>query len=314
MKNYKYVLGVDGGGTKTTAILVKLDGSVVSELQTESTNPQNIGFLKSAEIILKLTNDICTRNGCSLDEIQVAVLGIAGLGRKQDVYEFINALNTVSKKLKLQLPQLRIETDARIALEAAFASTYGIVLIAGTGSIAIAKSETGNIIRIGGWGRIFGDEGSGYTIAVSAIKAAIKAYEGRSDKTILLNLAIKHFECETLEDIIYQTKKEPRDIASFAPIVLEAANQFDHVAHNILFNQANELAELVRTLVAKISPRRKIPVALLGGLLENENIYSKMVKERIVRSLPQVIIQKPKFPAAFGAAILGLNAFEFQKL
>jgi len=67
--------------------------------------------------------------------------------------------------------------------------------------------------------------------------------------------------------------------------------------------------ELVRVLTMKVRPKKKLPVALMGGLLESENVYSKMVKERVSHSLPQILIQKPKFPAALGATIIGLNAF-----
>lgn len=311
MKEKKYVLGVDGGGSKTTAILVALDGSVIADLHTEATNPQNLGYDVSASILVGLIRDICQKANCSIAEIKSVVMGIAGIGRQRDVDALLNSIETNARKQKLQLPQIRMETDARIALEAAFASGPGIALIAGTGSIAIAKNEDGKIFRLGGWGRVLGDEGSGYSIALNAIKAAIKAHEGRGDRTALLNLVIEHFECESLEELIYKIKLENAEIASFAPKVLKAAMEFDHISHNILFNQANELAELVRTLVNKIHPKKKIPVALMGGLLENENIYSKMVKERVSRSLPQIVIQKPKFPTAFGAAILGLNAFNF---
>ncbi len=311
MKDKKYILGVDGGGSKTTAILVALDGSVVAQLQTEATNPQNIGYDISASILVGIIQDICAKASCNIAEIKSLVFGIAGVGRQKDVDALLKAIDLNAHKQKLHLPQIRIETDARIALEAAFASGPGIALISGTGSIAIAKSEDGKILRLGGWGKILGDEGSGYAIALNAIKAAIKSYESRGDKTNLFNLAIEHFACEALEDLIYKIKPENTEIASFAEKVIKAAMEFDHVAHNILFNQANELAELVRVLVNKIHPRKKIPVALMGGLLENENIYSRMVKERVSRSLPQVVIQKPKFPTAFGAAILGLNAFNF---
>lgn len=311
MTAHKYVLGVDGGGSKTIAILVALDGSVVTELHSDATNPQNIGYDISASVLVGLVRDICMKANCNLSEIKSIVMGIAGVGRQKDVDTLMNSIELNARKQKLQFPQIRIETDARIALEAAFASGPGIALIAGTGSIAIAKSEDRKIIRIGGWGKILGDEGGGYAIALNAIKAAIKAYENRGDKTILLNLALEHFNCKLLEDLIYKVKPDNVDIASFALKVLKAAMEFDHVAHNILFNQANELAELVRALVYKINPKKKIPVALMGGLLENDNIYAKIVKERVSRSLPQILIQKPKFPTAFGAAIIGLNAFNF---
>ncbi len=307
MEKRKYVLGVDGGGTQTTAILVGLDGAVVAEEKSVSTNIQIVGVEKATKTIIKLIFACCKKAGCDINSIKSIVMGLAGAGRLSDKKILLEGL----KKSQILLPNVTVENDARIALEAAFASSYGIVLIAGTGSIALSKDEAGKIFRLGGWGRILGDEGSGYTIGLKALNAAIRAHEGRADKTALLNLALEHFDCKSLDDIVSKIYTGSADIAAFAPKVVKASAEFDHVAHNILFSQANELADLVRALIAQMHPRRKMPVALMGGLLETENVYSKMVKERIARSLPQIIIQKPKFPAAFGAAIMGLKAFEF---
>jgi N-acetylglucosamine kinase-like BadF-type ATPase len=102
---------------------------------------------------------------------------------------------------------------------------------------------------------------------------------------------------------------EKIEIAGFAPQVLSAAVERDRVAHAILINNAKEMADLVRHLVMKVMPKRKLPVSLMGGLLDDENPYSKLVKEKIAAALPQVVVLKPKFPASFGAAIIGLNAF-----
>ena len=120
---------------------------------------------------------------------------------------------------------------------------------------------------------------------------------------------MKYFETSTVEEFIPKIYQNIIDAGSFAPKVLEAAVERDRVAHNILVKNANELIELVRVLTMQVRAKKKLPVALMGGLLENENVYSKMVKEKIIGSLPHVVVQKPKFPAAFGAAIIGLNAF-----
>jgi N-acetylglucosamine kinase-like BadF-type ATPase len=112
-----------------------------------------------------------------------------------------------------------------------------------------------------------------------------------------------------VDEIISKIYHERADIASFVPKVLEAVAERDRVAHMVLVKNSTELVELVRVLTMKIRPKKKLPVALMGGLLESENVYAKMVKEKISHSLPHVVIQKPKFPAAFGATIIGLNAF-----
>ncbi len=311
MTKKQYVLGVDGGGTKTTALLVSLDGTVAAEEQAGPTNLQIVTVNDAVKIIVKLIQACCLKADCSPEQLKSIVLGMAGAGRVADKTAFLGELENSAKKNKLKLSSIVIETDARIALEAAFASSFGIVIMAGTGSIALGKGEDGKIYRIGGWGRILGDEGSGYVIGRQALNAAVRSSEGRADKTKLLKFALEHFGISSTDELVTKVYRENADISSFAPKVIQAALEFDHVAHNILFSQANELAELVRVLVAQIQPKRKIPVALMGGLLDSENVFSKIVRERIARSLPQIFIQKPKFPAAFGATIMGLKAFEF---
>ena len=136
-----------------------------------------------------------------------------------------------------------------------------------------------------------------------------RQHDGRNEKTILTAKALKHFETETVEEFIPKIYQNHIDVASFAPKVLEAVVERDRVAHNVLVKNSNELVELVRVVTMLTRPKKKLPVALMGGMLESENVYSKMVKEKIIGSLPHVVVQKPKFPAAFGAAIIGLNAF-----
>lgn len=111
------------------------------------------------------------------------------------------------------------------------------------------------------------------------------------------------------EEIVQKIYTDRVEIAPFAERVFEAARERDRPAKQILLKNAADLAEHVRVLTLAHPPKHKLPVCLMGGLLDNENEYSRIVREKIAATLPQIIIQKPKFQAAFGAAILGLNAF-----
>lgn len=305
----RFVIGVDGGGTKTHAILVALDGTVIADSHGGPTNLQTVGIQPAARILLELIVECCKKGGCSSDAVESIVLGLAGAGRNLDRTELLNALLELSVKKKFPFKNIIIETDARIALEAAFAASPGIVVIAGTGSIALYRTEDKKVLRAGGWGNILGDEGSGFAIARDALNAVMRQHDGRGDKTLLTKKVFEHFNISNVEDMITKVYQDRSHIAAFVPKVLEAVTERDHVAHSILVKNASDLGELVRVLTMKVRPKSKLPVCLMGGLLETENEYSKMVKEKIVRSLPHVVVQKPKFPAAFGAAILGLNAF-----
>lgn len=306
----KYVIGIDGGGTKTNALLVGLDGTVATEATTGSTQIQTIGVKEAAHVLFDLIFTCCQQGACSADAIQSVILGVAGAGRASDRNDLMSTLQTLSSKKKFPLKNIIVETDARISLEAAFAGGPGIIVIAGTGSIALYRNEDGKILRTGGWGKILGDEGSGFSIGRDALNAVMRQHDNRGVNTELTKKALSHFQVSTVDDLIQKIYHGSADIASFAPRVCEAAVAFDHIAHSVLVKNASELMEHVRVLIMQSRPKKKLPVALMGGMLESDTIYSKMVREKIINSLPNVVVQKQKFPAAFGAAIIGLNAFK----
>ena len=304
-----YVIGVDGGGSKTHAILVANDGTVVAESFGGASNLQKVGFEKASEVLFSTILECCNIGNCEPEDLQSVVLGVSGAGRPSDKTMLVDKLLAIGAKRKSTLKNIVVETDAHIALEAAFAGGPGIVVIAGTGSIALYRTEDNQLLRAGGWGNIIGDEGSGFTVGRDGLDAVMRQHDGMSEKTLLTKKALDFFKVGQADQLITKIYHEQADIAAFAPSVLEACNERDRVAHGVLVRNSNELVELVRVLVMRVRPRKKLPVCLMGGLLEAENVYSKMVKEKIGHALPNVLVQKPKFSAAFGAAILGLNAF-----
>ncbi len=305
----RYVIGIDGGGTKTSALLVGMDGTVLAEFTGGPANLQTVGVQQSARVIFDLITDCCKQDESIAESLQSIVIGVAGGGRPADKAELVDHLLTLGQKKKFPLKSIVVETDVRVALEAAFAGKPGIVVVAGTGSIALYRTEDGQMLRSGGWGNVLGDEGGGYSLAKDGINMVLRQSDGRCEKTLLTKKAFEYFNVATAEELIPKIYRDHADIAGFAPKVIEAVVERDRVAHNVMIKNANELVELVRVLTMKVRPKNKLPVALMGGLLESETVYSKMVKEKIIGALPNVVVQKPKFPAAFGAAIIGLNAF-----
>lgn len=305
----RYVIGIDGGGTKSHALLVGMDGAVVAESSGGPTHLQTVGVPQASRVLFEMISECSSKVPIEPESLQSVVLGIAGAGRASDRTELVGGLSAYALKKKFPLKNITVETDARIALEAAFAGGAGIVVIAGTGSIALYRTEEGKILRAGGWGHILGDEGSGYSVARDAIAAVLRTHDGRAERTLLTQKAFEHFSVASIDELVMKIYHDRTDIASFAPKVFDAVVERDRVAHLLIVKNANELSDLVRVLTMQVPPRKKLPVALMGGLLESDNTYSKLVREKIVHSLPQVLVQKPKFPAAFGAAIIGLNAF-----
>jgi glucosamine kinase len=305
----RYVIGIDGGGTKTRALIVGVDGAVLAECEGGPTQLQTVGSRQAAVTLFDLIKECSTKIEADAQSLQSIVIGVAGGGRISDRAELSDAILALGSKKKFPLKNITVETDARIALEAAFAGGPGIVVIAGTGSIVLYRTEDGKMLRAGGWGTVLGDEGSGFAIGRDSLTAVLKAYDGRGEKTVLTAKALAYFGIAGIEEIITKVYREHTDVAAFVPKVFEAANERDRIANQILTQNATALADHVRVLTMQVRPRTILPVALMGGVLESENVYSKLVREKINRSLPHVAIQRPKFPSAFGAAIIGLNAF-----
>lgn len=307
----RYVVGIDGGGSKTHGLLVGMDGTILGECTAGPANLMSLGIPKSAHLLYELIQQCCGKDPqCTPESLDSTVLGIAGAGRANDRAELVNEILALGLKHKFPLKNVTVETDARIALEAGLAGQMtGIVVIAGTGSIALYRTPDRRLLRAGGWGNILGDEGSGFAIGRDALNIVMRQYDGRSEKTLLTDKALDHFGASAVDDLITKIYHDRADVAAFVPRVFEAAVERDRFANAILVRNAAELVELARVLTMQERPKQKLPVVLMGGLVETENVYSKLVREKIAHSLPQVVIQKPKFPAAFGAAIIGLNAF-----
>jgi N-acetylglucosamine kinase-like BadF-type ATPase len=309
--NARYVTGLDGGGTKTTMQLADMKGTVLAETQGGRSNFQIIGIEESARTILDLLETCCHTVGCNISEIGSMVGGLTGAGRAVDQQRITEGIQIAAQKRGMYLQDLKIESDARIALEGAFFGNRGIVLIGGTGSIVFAKDSKGKITRAGGWGRFIGDEGSGYQIGREAFRAVARMIDGRGRKTRIAKLVASRYGLKTHEDIIKAVYGENLDLSSAAPLVLHAAQQKDPVAIEILSSAAGELLEAVQAALkgmGKVSrtAREKIPLVFIGGLLDGENVYSRRVKALIRKHLPEISMETPIAQPVQGAVLMAI--------
>jgi N-acetylglucosamine kinase-like BadF-type ATPase len=303
-----YIIGLDGGGTKTTAVLCSPDGAILAEAQGGPSNFQVIGVEKAASTILDLVANCSHSIGCKPEEIGSIVAGLTGAGRPLDQERMVEGLNRLARERGLVLRDMAVESDARIALEGAFGGRPGIITIAGTGSIVFGKDEKGTVHRAGGWGRLIGDEGSGYAIGAAAFREVARMMDGRGKKTKLARLFASTVDLGTQEAIINALYRQQFDIASVAPLVLKAAEAGDAVARRILENACNDLVEVIGACLAKMNQgtRRRIvrPLAFVGSLLTNENMYSRKVRSTIRRRLPLIRVQQAEASPVVGAALM----------
>jgi N-acetylglucosamine kinase-like BadF-type ATPase len=303
-----YIIGIDGGGTKTSAALCAMDQTILSEAQGESSNIQLVGVERAAEIILALVQQCCHSVGCTISEIGAIVAGVAGVGRPVDQQQLFDGITALAHKNQLQLPPFGIESDARIALEGAFNGKPGMIVIAGTGSIVLGKNVNGKLYRAGGWGRVIGDEGSGYAIGREAFRIIAKAIDGSNIKTRLTKLFADQLHFDSQESIIHAVYRNNFDIASAVPLVLEAASKNDTTAKKILTTATMELIETIAVVAETLAKGKKknvrYPLSFAGSLLTNDNFYSRKVRSAIKRTLPQLSLRIAEVSPVLGAVLM----------
>ena len=279
MSSELYYLGVDGGGSKTLAVIVDAQGRECGRGRAGSTNCAAVGLEQALQNIHEAVQQAIRDVPCSLP-LSKAWLGLAGIDRPADATLLGSRLRNLAASV--------------------------LVTIVGTGSIALARAQDGSITRVGGWGHILGDEGSGYDIGRQGLQAAVRAADGRGPATLLLPLILQYWQLETPEDIIgvVYTLDNKAKIAQVAAYVTEAAQQGDRVALEIIERAADELALLVQTVAP--SPSRW-PIALGGGLLLHDDFLSERILQRIQQKQdagPIVRVEHPALSAARAAILL----------
>jgi glucosamine kinase len=313
MNQSEYIVGIDGGGTKTRAIITRRDGAILSEHIGGPSNMQVLGVEKTVETILQLIRACCKSATCDFTQLAAVGCGLAGVGREADQRRMEQELRETAVRQHFALNKIIVVSDARIALEGAFQGGPGIILIAGTGSIAFGKSANGDIHRVGGWGRYLDDEGSGYFIGKSALAAVGRYLDGFGPKTTLVNDLSTTFGFNNQAVIIDAIYKNNFDIATVAPLVMRGVEQKDKVCKEIIHLAVLALGNYVRVMAKRINPsagRKKsdpLRLVFIGGLISNDTVLSKMLKRYIEKNIHQVRIVPPMASPAEGAVLLTMK-------
>jgi N-acetylglucosamine kinase-like BadF-type ATPase len=299
----KYLIGLDGGGTKTHAVITNLNGEKLYECNGGASNFLVQGTFTVSQTLLSIIQKCVDEISAQLIEVECVLLGTTGAGRRNDAEKLENDFTSFLKEKNVSLKLFVVESDARIALEGAFAGKPGSILIAGTGSIMFGKDAQGNVYRVGGFGRFLGDEGSGYMLGKKGLVAVSKNFDGRGEATLLTNLVKEKFGIETPEILITEIYKNNFDIASIAPLVIEAAQKGDAAALKIVEEETNELLLHIKTMYNKMN-EEALNVSFIGGLISSQNFYSNLFKKKIADQLPHVKVIEPIYPPAMGAVLM----------
>ncbi|MFN2340951.1 MAG: N-acetylglucosamine kinase [Halanaerobium sp.] len=292
--------GIDAGGSKTECIIVDSESStIITRAQTGPANYQVVGLKKACQEIKSALDEAKAKAGIS--KLSVIGLGIAGAGRENDKIKLRKELNQLIET------EFFITDDAQTAFLGATGGEAGIVLIAGTGSIAYGLKKSGHKIRSGGWGPLIGDEGSGFWIALEAIKKTVKANENRAEATKLEALIIDYFNLDSLQELIpfiYGNELPRREIAALTPKIMELAENGDKIAAEIIEEALSELSLLANSLTKRLDYQEN-KIFAVGGLFKSSyflNLFKNYLKENY-----DLQTLRPKYSAAYGAVFFALE-------
>ena len=308
----KYLIGIDGGGTKSKCIAADIKGNPVYESIGGPSNFLVYGLDKVSEIIFNLLTDCIKNLNCGFEDLAFIILGTAGAGRKEDTERLEEHFLNYAKYKKAEIKNFIIVSDARIALEGAFPGRPGSILISGTGSIMFGKDSKGYIHRVGGFGRFIGDEGSGYSIGRKGLAELSKFYDGRGKITMLSKLVSNHFGINNSEKLINAVYGSPSrlsrdknnfDIASVAQQVIYAAKKDDEVCKNIVDEETDELISHIRAMKEKLN-QEIMEVSFIGSVITNDNFLSQMLNKKIKERFEDVIVKEAEHQPVMGAVFM----------
>ncbi|GAA4869630.1 hypothetical protein GCM10023310_56700 [Paenibacillus vulneris] len=311
LRNRRYI-GIDGGGTKTACIIGDGTGRILAICYGESSSIKSRPWDEVKRVLKELIEQAMELSRSPMDQLAGVFLGLAGADRPEErkrLYAFMREL----------LPEhatITVHNDAITALAAGTWGEGGIVLISGTGSIAYGYlPESDTYVRVGGWGYLLGDEGSGYDIGRQALVAVMKEHDGRGVKTRLTEQLLAYWSLSDPNQIIsyVYSQANPRTvIADAAKWTLMTAEQGDEVAEKIVQEAAAELAELIITAKRRLTELRpdadvsRLPVVLSGGLFANEGFVRRLSAHEAVAA-SGLSLRRLGIPPAAGCYILALK-------
>ena len=294
----RYVIGIDAGGTKTVGLLADEVGTVLREARGGGANLRVHGELGVEKSLFQVID--------ALDPpqpVDALCLGIAGVAVEADRA----VVHDLLRRLGIRRA-VRIVNDAEVALVAGAEDGHGIVLVAGTGSIAFGVDPAGKSARSGGWGYLLGDEGSAFWLGHAAVRAGIRAADGRGPATILFDRICEHLglhEPGLLVEWFYDQELSRTRVAQLARLVEEAAADGDETAQDLLDQGARHLARAARAVERRLDFPGPFPLVLSGGAFRACPSLARRLEARL-DDLPDARVVRLESEPATGAVKMAL--------
>lgn len=299
----EYVIGIDGGGTKSRLVAAGRQMEVLYETGGGGASLTALPAAEVKENLAELLGRFFAQSGKKPGDCAALCIGASGAGRRRPQERLAEMLGDV-----LPGVPVRVVTDAQGALTGGIGSGVGLLLLAGTGSICYGKNQRQETWRTGGWGHIMGDEGSGYDMARKVLQAVARQADGRGKPTLLTGLVLDELKLSTVDQLVeelYCEKKEKSAVAGLAFLCDIAYNKGDRTALRIMREVAASLAELAVVTAGKLwAPQEPVCCVCAGGLLEKSPYLKEHVREELENKRPNITVISPAHSAAWGCAAL----------
>ncbi len=303
----RLLIGVDGGASKTRAIVLSEGGVVLGSSEVRSASAYHRDPEDAAGVVVDAARAALARSGATAP---VVALG-AGLAGADDP--------TVAERLTRALAgaalasRVSVDHDAAAALAGGTALEPGIVIIAGTGSIAFGIAADGRRARAGGWGPLLDDEGSGYAVGRAVLRTAMRAHDGRGDSTALSDAVMRRFGLASLATLKMAVRGLTVDeIASVAPLAVAAALGGDAAAAAILVRAGGGLAEMVAAVVRMLGwQASEFPLVTAGGMFEAGDLVRLPMMRALAAAECRAALLPARFAPEVGAALIAARAAGF---
>lgn len=297
----KYVIGIDGGGSKTRGIIMKQNGEVFKDITTGPTNYHSSGILKTKETLKNLYDNLTA--GLSTKDIQHIFLGLAGADLDVD----FKRLNQMISELTRE--PFTLANDIWCAFKASSSENWGAVSIYGTGANAAAISKNGQSYGLRALGHTLGGGGGGYDIACDALHFAFRSEEGTYKKTKLEKEIPKIFDQKQLTDLIDwmhpEFKLSEKDLGKITPLVFDLAEKKDEVSCEILKKYGSMQGKMLCSVIKKANLlEERIPVVIGGSVYKGSSpLFIEAMMHEVKQLNPMAYLVKAQAPPVLGALL-----------
>lgn len=303
----QYVIGIDGGGTSTEAAIMDTEGNIIAEARSGPTNPNTTReeHLRAhfTEIYIELKKQTETAIFNNVIHIFAGISGGEHAKAKEILY------NLLKEIIDLDAP-ITIDNDAITALYAGTIGEPGVVQIGGTGSITFGVDQTGQRLRVGGWGHFIYEKSSGYYIGKRALEYAFRTYDKGEKETLLVEKLKGHFQVEMLPEIvhdIYHAQNPKEIIASFAKKVFDLFEENDQHAQAIIKEIGNNIGEEITILINRLFTNKEaVNVVFVGSIFKRMKQLKPFIEEVFEKNGLQIKMITQIKPPVFGACVAGL--------